>query len=229
MLLETGASASTAVIANCSSPAGVSSRSQASSSAGCGSIPGHSGPRWSIAARSRAPNASFGSWPSAAQRAFGWGDHGAPPRSAAIRAAVVGSCSRAAPIWTATAPASRKARTSSADAAPPAPTSVRSGRAERTSATQRSATGRIAGPLRPAGTAVGHQCGQRVAEDHRVRAGPGDRAGGLDDPDRVVAELGQHRDAAGQVAADRLDRAGRLERLPGVEHAQAAGPPAAPG
>ena len=41
------------------------SRPQASSSAACGSIPAHSGPRWSIAARRRAPKAPLirGPWP----------------------------------------------------------------------------------------------------------------------------------------------------------------------
>ena len=51
-----GASASTAVRANFSSPLTESVRPQASSRPACGSMPAHSGPRPSIASRSRAPN-----------------------------------------------------------------------------------------------------------------------------------------------------------------------------
>ena len=55
----------------------------------------------------------------------------------------------AVPTWTAEAPATRNSIASSADQIPPMPIIGRSGRARAISQTIRSATGLIAGPLRP--------------------------------------------------------------------------------
>ena len=142
---------------------------------------------------------------------------------AIILAAVVGSCRSAVPTWTARAPASRKARASSADPTPPAPTTSASGRSATTSATQRSASGRMAGPLSPPAPAVGHPGGQRVADHDGGGAGVERGAGALDDAHQVGAQLGEHRHVARQLAAYGGHRAGRVERLADVEDTRAAG------
>ena len=72
-----------------------------------------------------------------------------------------------------------------------------SGRCGRTSATQRSASGRIAGPLSPPGRPSGSPAGQRVADHDGGGPGVDDGPGALHDPHQVGAQLGQHRQAAG--------------------------------
>ena len=144
------------------------------------------------------------------------------PARSTSRAAVVGSCSSAVPTWTAVAPAARKARASSAVAIPPQPTICASGRRRRTSATQRSASGRIAGPLSPPGRPSGIAAGSALPTT--TAAAPASRTV------RALSRPGRRRSAAWPAPACRAGRSrrtaettpGRVERLADVEDAAAA-------
>ena len=85
----------------------------------------------------------------------------------------------------------------------------RPGSAAHTSATQRSASGRIAGPLSPPGRPSGIAAGSALPTTTAAAPASRTRAGALHDADHVAAELGQHRHAAGQVAVRRRRRRSR--------------------
>ena len=178
------------------------------SSAGCGSIPGQSGPRRSSGRHSgRRPNGAFGgvivSPRGRPRRARRWWGRAAGRRRSGRRRR-----------------RRRGRRVRRPRAAPPAPTTVRSGRAERTSATQRSATGRIAGPLSPPGRPSGIRAGSALPSttasapaSATARAVSTTRAGSWPS----LASTGM---PPGRSRADRGDDPGRLERLAGVEQPQ---------
>ena len=138
-----------------------------------------------------------------------------------MRAAAVGSCRSAVPIWTAVAPLPK--RVVGGDDAT-APTIWASGRPARTSVTQRSASGRIAGPLRPA--CRRHRGRQRVADDDGRGPGVEHGAGALDHADHVGAQAPSSTGIPRGRSRCGRDDAGGVERLAYVEHPQSWARPA---
>ena len=189
-----------------SRPATSSVSPHSSSRAACGSIPAHSGPRAATAACRRAPNGSV--MRLLLRQFLELGDE--PVGGGGVVQ------ERGADLDGHRAGAQERAHVrDGADAAGGDQGHVGQRRVRVGQAAQGQRPDR--GAAQPSGAPVGQRGRQRVADDDGVGAGLDHGARGLDHPEHVGAELGQHRDAARQVAADRGDHPAGLEGLADVE------------